>query len=603
MNLGNMFSQIRKVITLTKIKPLTLAAIGLLSFGAALFEGASIGLLIPTLKGIINMDFTFVRELPIAKDIINYFPYLFVTKNSSIFIMLIASIVAAGLMKNALLYLSNVMLSFRVRDGSDLLRKAIFNRYLTFGKSFFDNNNQGYLSAVMTAFIGALSSQVLQVHTVLVSIFMLLVYLSMAFSISWQLTAAIIFFAPSLYYLSRWLMVRIEKTSYHEVDAQRRLNEYIFGILSCMPLIKLYSNDAEEKAKFAYMSEAVRNWEKSMSKKKILLGPLNESIILIGLTFLITAAAVVIVRGRVIDIAPFMIYFFLIRRTVYCYTPLSSFIASFASAKGYFSEVFKMLSDEGKVFIEEGEEEFAEFKDKIEFRNLNFSYIKGIDILHDINLSIEKGKMTAIVGPTGTGKSTIINLILRFYNCPPSSLLIDGKDIREFTLTSLAGKMAFVGQDPLLFNDTIAENMKYGMRQATMEDLIEAAKKARLYDFIMSLPNKFNTLIGDRGIKLSGGEKQRLSIARALLKKSEILLLDEATSSLDSKTERLIQEAIEETVKGRTTIVIAHRLSTIKNADQIFVIENGRAIEKGALRELLDKRGKFYQYWEEQKFY
>ena len=217
---------------------------------------------------------------------------------------------------------------------------------------------------------------------------------------------------------------------------------------------------------------------------------------------------------------------------------------------------------------------------------------------------MEKGKTVAIVGPTGAGKTTIINLLMRFYDCPSSAIFIDGEDIRSFTLQSLRAHIALVSQEVFLFNDTIKNNMIYGLdREVGNDELIEVAKKARLYDFIARMPQGFDTEVGDRGIKLSGGEKQRLSLARALLKGSEILILDEATSSLDSKTEQLIQQAINEAIKNRTSIVIAHRLSTIKNADKIIVLDNGSVTETGTLDELLERKGQFYELWEAQKFY
>jgi len=211
--------------------------------------------------------------------------------------------------------------------------------------------------------------------------------------------------------------------------------------------------------------------------------------------------------------------------------------------------------------------------------------------------------MTAIVGPTGSGKTTIVNLLLRFYDCPPDSIFIDGVDIRKFSLKSLRQHMALVSQETLLFNDTLRANIAYGIDNISDKQIMDVIEKARLYDFIMKLPQGLNTLIGDRGVQLSGGEKQRVSIARAILKGSEILILDEATSSLDTRTEKLIQEAIEKAAENKTVIAIAHRLSTIKNADKIVVIEDGRIIEKGLMQDLLARKGKFYRYWQEQKFY
>lgn len=213
-----------------------------------------------------------------------------------------------------------------------------------------------------------------------------------------------------------------------------------------------------------------------------------------------------------------------------------------------------------------------------------------------------KGKMLAIVGPTGAGKSTLINLLMRYYECPANSILLDGEDIHNFTLESYLKHTALVSQETLLLHDSLRNNIAYGLNNVPESDLQKAIECARLNDFIADLPHGLETLIGDRGVKLSGGEKQRVSIARALLKGAEILILDEATSSLDSKTENLIQEAIDEAVQGRTSIVIAHRLSTIKNADKIVVIENGEYREGGTLNELLEKKDIFYSLWEEQKF-
>ena len=208
------------------------------------------------------------------------------------------------------------------------------------------------------------------------------------------------------------------------------------------------------------------------------------------------------------------------------------------------------------------------------------------------------------MGPTGAGKTTIVSLLMRFYDCSPSSIFIDEEDIRNFTLKSLRSHIALVSQEILLFNDSIRNNIVFGLvRDIGEEELIEVTKKARLYNFILRLPNGFDTEIGDRGVKLSGGEKQRIAIARAILKGAEILILDEATSSLDSKTERLIQESIDEAIMGRTAIVIAHRLSTIKNANKIVVLEEGELVEEGSLQELLERKGRFFEYWEAQKFY
>jgi ATP-binding cassette subfamily B protein/subfamily B ATP-binding cassette protein MsbA len=239
-------------------------------------------------------------------------------------------------------------------------------------------------------------------------------------------------------------------------------------------------------------------------------------------------------------------------------------------------------------------------KGDLEFRNVSFDYIKGITVLKDISFKAKAGETVALVGPTGVGKTTLANLIPRFYDPDAGQILIDGKDIRDMDLTSLRKQVSFVSQDVFLFNGTVKENILYGRLDASDEEVIAAAKAANAHDFIMELADGYNTQVGERGVKLSGGQKQRISIARAILKDAPILILDEATSSVDTQTERLIQEALEKLMKNRTTIVIAHRLSTIQKADQIIVIKEGKITEKGKHEELLELKGLYSQLCEAQ---
>ena len=223
----------------------------------------------------------------------------------------------------------------------------------------------------------------------------------------------------------------------------------------------------------------------------------------------------------------------------------------------------------------------------ISFNGVNFSYSEGKDILSDINLDIQKGKTVAIVGESGAGKSTLVDLIPRFYDVSSGSITVDGKDIRDIAIKDLRNLLGNVNQDPILFNDTIFNNIAFGVDSATEDQVIAAAKIANAHDFIMEKEEGYNTNIGDRGVKLSGGQRQRISIARAILKNPPVLILDEATASLDTESERAVQEALERLMSSRTTIAIAHRLSTIKNADEIVVMNEGRIVERGRHDELL----------------
>lgn len=253
--------------------------------------------------------------------------------------------------------------------------------------------------------------------------------------------------------------------------------------------------------------------------------------------------------------------------------------------------VFAILDTAVDVTEKPDARSVARVEGEIMFSNVHFNYIDEIDVLKEISFMVKPGEMYALVGPTGVGKTTIVSLIPRFYDPTYGSIFVDGQDIRNLTLESLRSQISMVLQDVFLFNGTVAENISYGKPSAGTQEIIEASKAAWAHDFIVSLPQGYDTHIGERGVKLSGGQKQRLSIARAVLRDAPILILDEATSAVDTETEILIQQALEELMKGRTTIVIAHRLPTIKNADCILVLEEGRIIERGSHHQLLAKKG------------
>ena len=452
-------------------------------------------------------------------------------------------------------------------------------------------------------FTNMVAGEVRQLQGMLVAMFTLTVYLFLMFAISWKLTIGILFIFPILYYGFKMLIQRIKRTSKDAAFYQGQLSSKAFNMLSCLPLVKSYALEEKENREFGHLSDTAASLEFSLDKKYLLITPLQEIFMLMTMLVLVAIVAFLVVKHKAGDMSGFLVYFYILKKSASSIGFFGTFRGSLARIEGPIREILKVFDDNDKCFDIGGKKEFDGLQKEIRIDNLTFSYGRGIKALEDVSFSIPKGKMTAIVGPTGSGKTTIIHLLLRFYDCPPSTIFVDSVDIQKFTLESLRKRMALVSQETLLFNDTLRANITYGLDEVSEEQLVDAVKKARLHAFIMKLPKGFDTLIGDRGVQLSGGEKQRVSIARAMLKSSEILILDEATSALDTRTEKLIQEAIERVAENKTVIAIAHRLSTIKNADKIVVVEYGRLIEKGLLQDLLARKEKFYQYWQEQKFY
>jgi len=600
------YTIIKKFFIIMGVKPVHIILPVFLSFVAASFDGISLGLLVPLVKGVVSNSFDFIKETAVLKHVVKLFPQIFfgtANPNRNAFLFLVTLVFLFVLLKNALGYVNAILSAYWHGRFKRNIYKFVFERFLSFGKMFFDRTNQGYL--IMVLDYSEYVMNLLNVFEFSVNqLFTLAVYFIVMLMISWKLTVITIFVFPLLHYSLKLIISKLHKIAQLINESKIELHRNVFNILSCIPLVKAYSKEDETKACYNKINEDLRKLDLEQKKTERLAEPVQEIIVTLTLLFMVSMVALLFAKGKPAEISVFVVFFYAARRSLPMFNIFNTIKMSFASSKPPIKELAKIFDDTDKFFVIEGLKVFKGLEAGIEFKSLNFSYINEKPILKELSLYVEKGKITALVGPSGAGKTTIINLVVRFYDCNPNSIIIDGSDIRDYTLKSLRKHMALVSQEALLLNDTLRNNITFGLdRKIPDEELVNISKKARLYDFIRSLPNGFNTEVGDRGVKLSGGEKQRVAIARALLKKSEILILDEATSSLDSNTEQLIQGAIDEAVKDRTAIVIAHRLSTIKHADKIIVIEDGHAMEQGSLNELLSKKGRFYEYWNAQKFY
>lgn len=474
------------------------------------------------------------------------------------------------------------------------MRRDLFTHLQTLPFSYYDNTKTGH---IMSRIVNDLRDITELSHhgpeDLFISSVMLIGSFILLVRIEWRLTLIIFAFIPLIVLFAMRKRLKMED-SFREVRKKiANVNAQLENSISGIRVAKSFTNEDYEIEKFqdgnSQYKEARKESYKAMAEFVAGMGLMTNVLNLI----VISAGGYFVYRGYLTigDLLAYTLYinFFMqpIRR-------LADFMQQYQDGMTGFERFIEVMNIETDIKDKEDAIELTHVKGDIEFKNVSFSYTNGENrILSNLNLKIEAGKTVAIVGPSGAGKTTLCHLIPRFYDINEGEILIDGKNIQDITLKSLRKNIGIVQQDVFLFTGTIMDNISYGDPSKSEEEIIEAAKKARIHDFIMTLPNGYDTYIGEKGVKLSGGQKQRISIARLFLKDPPILILDEATSSLDNETEMLIQESLEELAKGRTTLIIAHRLSTIKNADEIVVLTNEGIEERGTHEELL-RRGYIY---------
>jgi ATP-binding cassette subfamily B protein len=393
-------------------------------------------------------------------------------------------------------------------------------------------------------------------------------------------------------FITEWRMVY--RRTMNEMDS--KANTRAIDSLINYETVKYFSNEKYEVERY---DEQMIKWEVSAVQNQTSLAALNagqSAIIAVGVTLLMLLAADEVVKGHMTlgDLVLVNVYM------LQLYMPLHFLGFVYREIKNALADMermFRLLNEHREVEDSLNAQPLKLQSGQVEFKNVMFSYDPERKILSDVSFEIPSGNTIAVVGASGAGKSTLSRLLFRFYDVGSGSISIDGQDIREVTQASLRASIGIVPQDTVLFNDTIYYNIAYGRPDANREEVLQAAQSAHIHSFIESLPQGYSTMVGERGLKLSGGEKQRVAIARAILKNPAILIFDEATSALDSKSEKAIQDELRNVARNRTTLVIAHRLSTIVDAHQILVMDKGRIIERGAHRELLGQQGVYAQMW------
>ncbi|MEI1375427.1 ABC transporter ATP-binding protein [Nostoc sp. UHCC 0926] len=577
------FKHFRKIATLALI----------FSILAATFEGVSIGFLLSFLQSL-----TSPNAQPVQTGIHWFDIWILGAKTSAINRLYRVSllILLSTWLRATFNYFSQVYTELSQLHLADRLRKQIFEQLQSLSLSYFAKTRSGELINTITTEIEKIRQGFSGTAFLVTRGLTTFVYLISMFLISWQLTliSALLFTLLGVG-LSN-LNARVRESSFGMTTANANFTSTAIEFINGIRTVHSCGTQEFERQRYYKASDKVISTTTKVVFTWTLVKPIAEGVATTVLIGMIILAFTSLVTNGTLQVASLLTFFFVLFRFIPFVQDINGTRAYLSTLHGSADNIKNMLKSDDKYYFQNGKLEFKGLKRSIDLVSVDFGYDDDNLVLHNITLTLEKGKMTALVGASGAGKTTLADLIPRFYNATDGYLYIDEIDVRQFEINSLRRKIAVVSQDTFIFNTNVWHNISYGTPEATNDEIQEAARLANALEFILEMPEGFNTQLGDRGVRLSGGQRQRIAIARALLRNPEILILDEATSALDSVSERLIQDSLEKLSVGKTVIAIAHRLSTISKADKVVVLEQGRIVEQGKYQELLELKGKLWKY-------
>jgi subfamily B ATP-binding cassette protein MsbA len=563
------------------------------SFLAATFEGVSIGFLLSFLQSLTSPD-----AQPMQTGLEWFDVNILGIKTSAISRLYRVSILIllSTWMRATFNYFGTVYTEISQQHLSDRLRKQIFEKLQSLPLSYFAKIRSGELINTITTEIERIKQGFSAGAFLFTRGMTTIVYLISMFMLSWQLTMVSVLLFTLLGVGLSNLNARVRESSFGLSIANGNFTSTAIEFINGIRTVNAFGTQEFERQRYYKASDEVVSTSTKVIYIWTLVRPIAEGVATTVLVGMIILSFTIFVTNGSLQVASLLTFFFVLFRLVPFIQDINGTRSFLSTLQGSADNIKKLLITDHESYFQNGKLQFRGLQRSVDLVSVDFGYDTDNLVLNNITLTIEKGKTTALVGGSGAGKTTLADLIPRFYDVTEGNIYIDEIDVRKFEINSLRRKIAVVSQDTFIFNTSVWNNIAYGIPESSDAAVHEAARLANALEFILEMPEGFDTQLGDRGVRLSGGQRQRIAIARALLRNPEILILDEATSALDSVTERLIQESLEKISVGRTVIAIAHRLSTIIKADKVVVLEQGRIVEQGKYQELLQQRGKFWEY-------
>ena len=530
-----------------------------------------------------------------ANYVENYLNYFVTTKKASgsddVLIFMVSIIIITFLLKNIFNYLSMFFITFLRNGVVKNIRNDIYEQMIKLSLSFYSEKKRGDIVARISSDVQELDNSFLSIFELIVKdpLMVLFTLISM-FLISPKLSLFVIIFIPICGFVISVVGKSLRRKSLKVQKEQGQFISLVDETLSGMKILKIFNAEKKFFKKFTDSTNRFYKFSNSVLNRKNLASPLSEFLGISSIAGVLWFGGIMVLKENSLDASAFIVYLGLAYNILTPAKSLSRATYKVKKASAAAERIFHIIDNETMVVEDKNAQNIESFSSGIEINNIAFSYEDEI-VVDGLNLKIPKGKSFALVGQSGSGKSTLANLICRFYDVNSGSINVDGINIKNLKKDALRNLIGLVTQDSILFNDSIKNNLLIAKPEATNEEIIECLKIANAWEFVSKMPEQIDSNIGDSGNKLSGGQKQRLSIARAVLKNPPILVLDEATSALDSESEKLVQNALENLMKNKTSLVIAHRLSTIQKADRIIVLEKGKIIESGVHKELMKNDG------------